>query len=148
MQYVCAAPRARLVGLRSLRLTRGSAATLLTALLALGGCAMPPPPQGAPGQIISRLPSNAPGAAAPVVPLTQAEKDRYAQIDKQVMRDQAQRSRITAWENAVAVAPVYYSGYYYNPYPAYPAYYPYAYPYGYPYEYGYSNFSIGIRGGW
>jgi hypothetical protein len=91
----------------------------------LAGCAVQPPPQGTPGQILSRLPSS---SAAPA-PLSDAEKQRYQQIDKQVMADQVQREKQRAWADAWAAAPVYYGGYTYysGPYPAYPAYYP-AYP--------------------
>ena len=87
----------------------------------LAGC-VSPPPQGTPGQIISRLPSSS-GAAAV---LSDAERARYQQIDKQVMADQDARNRARAWVDAIAAIPVYYSGYsyYYGPYSAYPALYP------------------------
>jgi len=108
----------------------------LTAAL-LCACASPPQ-QGTPGQILSRLPA----ANSAPAPLSDAEKARYRQIDKQVMADQDARARSRAWADAWAATPVYYSGYgYYSApypvyqtypaaYPAYPALYPQPYPFG------------------
>ncbi len=92
------------------------------ASVVLSGCAYPPGP-GPSGQIISRLPAGAPGAATPAAQtLSPAEQARYAQIDQQVMADQAERSRVQAWAAAIAATPVYYGYSYYTPY-GYPAYY-------------------------
>lgn len=112
-----------------IRRTRTAATVLAAALLA--GC-VSAPPQGTPGQILSRLPAHAGAPAA----LSEAEQARYRQIDKQVMSDQDTRDRARAWARAIAASPVYYSGYsaYYGPYPAYPAYAPYpVYAPGYPF---------------
>lgn len=115
------------------------------ALAVLGGCATPP--QGAPGQIISRLPAD----AAPAAQLSPTEKARYQQIDKQVMSEQNARDQAPAWVDV----PAYYGGYtygysYYTPYPGYPAYavapayYP-AYPTYYP---TYPLYPAGYGPGW
>jgi len=128
---------------KPLRHTRSIALSACAlALACLSGCAYAPA-QGAPGQIISRLPPSAPGAAPAAPELTQAEKDRYKEIDKQVMDDQDARDRALEWADIVEATPVYYSGYsYYTPYPyaAYPAYPVYpsyqVYPPGYGYQYG------------
>jgi hypothetical protein len=119
-------------------------ACILT-LAVLSGCAYPPA-QGAPGQILSRLPAGAPGAAPAAPQLTQAEKDRYKQIDQQVMDQQDQLDRARAWAEMVEATPVYYSGYAYEtpyPYAPYPVeqiypIYP-VYPAGYGYGYGYGG---------
>jgi hypothetical protein len=121
----------------------------LASLCALSGC-VATPGAGAPGQILSRLPADMPPPQPPQ-PLSQQERDRYTQIDKQVLHDQAARARYAAWAAAVPVVPLYYGGY---GYAAYPVYQPYPYPYAYPYRYGYGyapaygNFSIGVGGAW
>ena len=109
----------------------------LASIAALSGCVAYP---AGPSPILSRLPATSPGAA-PSHPkqLTQAEKQRYDRIDKQVLRDQQREmdaeSTAQAWASYAPVAPVtvyggdfYGSGYpYYGGYPAYygsyPAYY-------------------------
>jgi hypothetical protein len=108
---------------------------------ALSGCAIQPVPSADQSSIVSRLPSNyayatpAPEAPPPVAvapaqgttaapPLTEQERKRYAEIDKQVQREQ--RESMAAYEAsryayyypqpAYYAAPVvvggYYGGYY------------------------------------
>jgi hypothetical protein len=120
----------------------------ILALACLNSCSYAPA-QGAPGQILSRLPPGAPGAV-PIAPqLTQSEKDRYKEIGQQVMKEQEEREHAIEQARIAAVTPIYYSGYpYYAPYPYtvylayqgypnYPVYpsYPF-YPPGYGFQFG------------
>lgn len=73
---------------------------------ALAACVVGPPP----GPILSRLPPDAPGAASPARPLTSAEKKRYDEIDKQVLKDQ---DAAIAADNWVRYYAPYYTPYYY-----------------------------------
>lgn len=94
---------------------RRRAAALLGVLAAaavLSGCVAAPPP----GPILSRLPPDAPGAAASAQPLTAAEKKRYDEIDKQVMREQDAAMAAGTWVH-------YYTPYYYPAPMAYGGYY-------------------------
>lgn len=78
----------------------------LSIFSALSGCvvAPPPPPSGA---ILSRLASGQPGAAESAHPLSAEEQKRYADIDKQVIREQNEAIAADAW--ARSYAPYYYS---------------------------------------
>jgi hypothetical protein len=73
------------------RLARATAATIAACLLA--GCVVAPPP----GPILSRLAPGQPGAAQSARPLSDAEKKRYDEIDKQVLRDQDEAIAANAW---------------------------------------------------
>ncbi len=68
----------------------------LSIFSALSGCvvAPPPPPSGA---ILSRLASGQPGAAESAHPLSAEEQKRYADIDKQVIREQNEAIAADAW---------------------------------------------------
>lgn len=84
---------------------------LAAALTALSACVVEPPA----GPILSRLPPDAPGAASPAHPLTGAEKKRYDEIDKQVLRDQDAAIAADNWARYYAPyyypAPTVYGGY-------------------------------------
>jgi len=89
---------------------RGMVALALGAgALALGGCVQMPP---GPGPIYSRLPPDVSGVG--VHPLTPAEKQRYAEIDRQTVAEQNQRMAADA--QARAAWPGYYGGYGYGYY--------------------------------
>jgi hypothetical protein len=130
-------------------------ASLALACAVLAGCAIPPTPSADQSSIVSRLPSDyayatpspggAPAAPAPVPqaavpPLSAQERQRYADIDKQVQTEQAQS---IAAEQAARYA-------YYYPQPVY-----YAAPvvvggyYGGGYYGGYGGYygGYGYRGG-
>ena len=70
-------------------------------------------------------------ALADVPPMSDQERQRYADIDRQVQRDQtqamaAEQAARAAWYYPSYGYPAYYPGYYPSYYPAYtPAYYPY-----------------------
>ena len=68
----------------------------------LSGCVVAPPP----GPVLSRLPPGQPGAAESAHPLSAAEKKRYDEIDKQVLREQNEAMSASAWAR-------YYAPYYY-----------------------------------
>lgn len=99
-----------------LALPRRRAATALLCALAAGtslsGCVMAPPA----GPILSRLAPDQPGAASSARPLTDEEKKRYDEIDKQVLREQNEAMAADAWARYYAPyyypAPVAYGGYY------------------------------------
>lgn len=84
----------------SRRLTCAAACT--AAVAALSGCVIAPPP----GPILSRLAPGQPGAAESAHPLSHAEKKRYAEIDKQVLREQNEAMSANTWAR-------YYAPYYY-----------------------------------
>lgn len=84
----------------------------LAAALALSGCVVAPPP----GPILSRLPPDAPGAASSAHPLSDAEKKRYDEIDKQVQREQNAAMMANVWARS-------YTPYYYSPPIMYGGYY-------------------------
>lgn len=87
---------------------RITAALACAAALAMqAGCvvAPPPPPQGL---ILSRLAPGQPGAGESAHPLSPDEKKRYADIDKQVIREQNEAMAADAWAR-------YYAPYYYSP---------------------------------
>lgn len=83
----------------------------LAAAATLAACVAEPPF----GPILSRLPPDAPGAASPARPLTHAEKKRYDEIDKQVLRDQNAAIAADNWVRNYAPyyypAPTVYGGY-------------------------------------
>lgn len=83
----------------------------LAAATTLAACVVEPPF----GPILSRLPPDAPGAASPARPLTTAEKKRYDEIDKQVLRDQNAAIAADNWARYYAPnyypAPTVYGGY-------------------------------------
>lgn len=100
-------------------ITRCVAAKLVCSLAAaatLSACVVAPPP----GPILSRLPPDAPGAAEPARPLTNAEKKRYDEIDKQVLREQDAAIAEESWARYYSYTPYYapaipaygYGGYY------------------------------------
>ncbi|WP_430361343.1 hypothetical protein [Trinickia sp. NRRL B-1857] len=81
-------------------------------IVALSGCVVAPPP----GPILSRLAPNQPGAADSAHPLSPEEQKRYAEIDKQVIREQNEAIAADAWARYYAPtyysAPVTFGGYY------------------------------------
>lgn len=77
------------------------------ALAALSGCVVAPPPPPS-GLILSRLAPGQPGAGESARPLSPDEKKRYADIDKQVIREQNEAIAADAWAR-------YYAPYYYSP---------------------------------
>ena len=79
-----------------------SMAVAATAACVLAGCVVAPPP----GPILSRLAPGQPGAVDSARPLSDAEKKRYDEIDKQVLRDQDEAATASAWAR-------YYQPYYY-----------------------------------
>jgi hypothetical protein len=82
-----------------------SAALYAAALTALPGCVVAP----APGPVLSRLPPGQPGAVESAHPLSDAEKKRYDEIDKQVLREQNEAMSASAWARDYArYAPYYY----------------------------------------
>ena len=89
-----------------------SAAVCAAVLLALSGCVVAPPP----GPILSRLAPGEPGAAQSAHPLTDAEKKRYDDIDRQVLREQNEAASASAWARYYTPyyypAPVTFGGYY------------------------------------
>lgn len=89
-------------------LTRRAAGAAVgaAALAVLSGCVVEPPP----GPILSRLAPGQPGAAESAHPLTDAEKKRYDDIDKQVLREQNEAVSANAWARYYAQ---YYTPYYY-----------------------------------
>ncbi len=100
----------------------------LIAAAALSGCVVAPPS----GQVLSRLPPDRSGAPSSVRPLTNAEKKRYDEIDKQVLSEQNEAMAADTWARYYAryyAPPVVYGGYggYYNGWGAgyySPGYYP------------------------
>jgi len=70
---------------------------------ALGGCVVAPPP----GIVLSRLAPGQPGASESARPLSPDEKKRYAEIDKQVTREQNEAIAADTWAR-------YYTPYYYS----------------------------------
>ena len=108
------------------------AVVLAAAVTALSACVVEPPA----GPILSRLPPGAPGAASPASPLSSAEKKRYDEIDKQVLRDQDAAIAADNWAR------------YYAPYPG-PYYYPAPTVYGgYVSGGGFGYYSPGYYPGW
>ncbi len=114
-----------------------------SAAVALGGCYTYPVYQPMP---IARLTPEQ-SAALANRPLTQADKDRYAQAEQSVQRD----DRAADFSAQQAAVPFTY-GY---GFPAGPSFYDYGYGYGgYPYYggfypyYGGLSLSFGYRGGW
>jgi len=81
-------------------------------VVALSGCVVAPPP----GPVLSRLAPGQPGAADSAHPLTPEEQKRYAEIDKQVIREQNEAIAADAWSRYYAPtyspAPVTFGGYY------------------------------------
>ncbi|MGN6666965.1 MAG: hypothetical protein ACTHKH_08370 [Trinickia sp.] len=79
---------------------------------ALSGCVVAPPP----GVILSRLPPGQAGAAESAHPLSAEEQKRYADIDKQVTREQNEAISASQWPRYYAPyyypAPVTFGGYY------------------------------------
>jgi hypothetical protein len=98
---------------RGLRLT--AVVSLLATFAALSGCTLDPP---GPSPIYSRLPADQSGIAATAQPLTPKERQRYDEIDKQVMAEQNQAmaadAAAQAWSRyytpPVTVYGSYYSG--------------------------------------
>ena len=84
-----------------------AAGACAAALAALSGCIVAPPPPPS-GIILSRLAPGQPGAAESAHPLSPAEQKRYADIDKQVIREQNEAIAADAWAR-------YYTPYYYSP---------------------------------
>ncbi|PMS33959.1 hypothetical protein B0G57_118116 [Trinickia symbiotica] len=77
---------------------------------ALAGCVVAPPS----GQVLSRLPPDQGGASPSARPLTDAEKKRYDEIDKQVLSEQNEAMAADAWARYYApyyAPPVVYGGY-------------------------------------
>ncbi|MCY0387876.1 hypothetical protein OVY01_11640 [Robbsia sp. Bb-Pol-6] len=139
-----------------------TAAFALTVLAGLAGCAAPP--LAPDGTILSRLPADAPGAAASsaIAPLPDADEQarRYDQIDRQALQDSENAIRADAAARAAsalaAQSPLYYGdgygGYGWTG-PAFygwggPAFYCWGGPgwYGYGYGYGPSGYGGGWRG--
>ncbi len=135
----------------------------LAAAAALAGCAIPPTPLAGQTSIMSRLPSDyvytAPSAtatvpsaaSAQVPPLSEQERQRYADIDRQVQREQAQSM---AAEEAARYA-YYYPQPVYYPAPVVVGGYYGGYYGGYGYGYGRgccwgggSRWSVGVGYGW
>lgn len=85
---------------------RAAGAALCAAMFAaLPGCVVAPPP----GPVLSRLAPGQPGAAESARPLSDAEKKRYDEIDKQVLREQNEAISAGAWAREYAqYAPYYY----------------------------------------
>jgi hypothetical protein len=81
----------------------------LIAAAALSGCVVGPPP----GPILSRLSPDQPGAVSSARRLTDAEMKRYAEIDKQVLREQneAMAMQWTRYYAPYYASPVVYGGY-------------------------------------
>lgn len=79
---------------------------------ALSGCVVAPPP----GIVLSRLAPGQPGASESARPLSPEEKQRYAEIDKQVTREQNEAIAADAWARYYTPyyypAPVTFGGYY------------------------------------
>jgi hypothetical protein len=79
----------------------------------LSGCVMDPP---GPSPIYSRLPADQSGLPNGVRPLTEAERQRYDAIDKQVMAEQNQAiaadNAAQAWSRYYAQPVTVYGGYY------------------------------------
>jgi hypothetical protein len=65
----------------------------LIAAVMLSGCVVGP----SPGVVLSRLTPDQAGAASPARPLTDAEKKRYDEIDKQVIREQNEAMAADVW---------------------------------------------------
>jgi hypothetical protein len=87
-----------------------AAAACAAVLAALSGCVVAPPPPPS-GVILSRLAPGQPGAADSAHPLSPEERKRYADIDKQVIREQNEAIAADAWTRYYAP----YSPYYYSP---------------------------------
>lgn len=89
-----------------------SAAACATLAATLSGCVVAPPP----GIILSRLPPGQPGAAESAHPLSAEEQKRYAEIDKQVTREQNEAISANQWSRYYVPyyypAPVTFGGYY------------------------------------
>ena len=103
-------------------------------LAALSGCVVAPlPPSGA---ILSRLAPGQPGAAESAHPLSPEEQKRYAEIDKQVIRDQNEAIAADAWVR-------YYAPYYYSPPVSFGGYYG-----GWNRGWGVGYYSPGYYPGW
>lgn len=122
----------------------------VSALTGLSGCVTPAMEPAVNGQILSRLAPSAASGVAAAVSLTPQEKARYDQIDRQVLREQANRRPVVVYGSA--------PGYTVVPAISYYGYYP-GYSYGYPYGYGgwgwYPGFSFAnpsvsfsVIGGW
>jgi hypothetical protein len=105
-----------------------SAATTLLGALAMGasfsGCVAPPS-----GPILSRLEPDQPGAASLKRPLSEEEKKRYDEIDKQVLREQTAAMAADTW-------PRYYPPYYYPSPAVFGGYYSGGYRHGWGVGYG------------
>jgi hypothetical protein len=85
-------------------------ATALTMTAAFSGCVVGPPA----GPVLSRLAPDQPGAASAARPLTDAEKKRYDEIDRQVLREQNEAMAANAWARYYVpyyTPPVVYGGY-------------------------------------
>jgi hypothetical protein len=93
--------RALRLGRKSRRFVSPAACGVLAA--ALSGCVAAPPP----GVILSRLAPGQPGAAKSARPLSAEEQKRYADIDKQVTREQNEAISAREWAR-------YYTPYYYS----------------------------------
>jgi len=115
--------------------------------LALGGCVAYPVYQPAP---VARL-TPAQSAALAAQPINQADRDRIAQDNAQVQReDQADiDAQRQAYTYAYPATPYYYGTPYYAPYPYY-GYYGGFYPWApaLSLSFGYSRGWGGYRGGW
>ncbi|MEA3119537.1 MAG: hypothetical protein QOI13_2807 [Paraburkholderia sp.] len=82
----------------------------LPAAAILSGCVVGPPS----GVVLSRLTPDQPGAASPARALTEAEKKRYDEIDKQVLSEQNAAMAADVWARYYTpsyVRPVGYGGY-------------------------------------
>lgn len=116
-----------------------AAAAGVAVVAALSGCvtAPPPPPSGV---ILSRLAPGQPGAAESAHRLSPEEQKRYADIDKQVIREQNEAIAADAWAR-------YYAPYYYSPPVTFGGYYG-SYYGGWNSGWGVGYYSPGYYPGW
>lgn len=101
---------------------------------ALSGCVVGPPPPS--GMILSRLGPGQPGASESAHRLSPDEQKRYAEIDKQVIREQNEAIAAGAWAR-------YYTPYYDSPPVSFGGYYG-----GWNSGWGVGYYSPGYYPGW
>lgn len=106
-----------------------------SAIAALSGCVVGPPPLPS-GVILSRLAPGQPGAGESAHRLSPDEQKRYAEIDKQVIREQNEAIAADAWAR-------YYTPYYYSPPVSFGGYYG-----GWNSGWGVGYYSPGYYPGW